>query len=206
MKQSLLALAVLGAFAGVAHAQSSITLYGIIDQGINLVTNVKTATGSAHLYDMSSGVMQGSRWGLRGTESKPTSGTSSRRLCWLASRSTTRTGAASRSRMARARVPRSTSSTRSAPTTSCRSARTSTSSACTSTPQVRTRPVEPPSRISTTCRRRAAPTSSWGASASGTSSRTRPHIAHEGAGGRLFVCRGSVLRPVIRFARTNDAR
>jgi len=68
MKKSLLALAALGAFAGAAHAQSSVTLYGIIDQGVNLVTNVKTATGSAHLYNMSSGVMQGSRWGLRGAE------------------------------------------------------------------------------------------------------------------------------------------
>jgi predicted porin len=68
MKKPLPALAVLGAFAGVVHAQSSVTLYGIIDQGINLTTNVKTATGSAHLYNMSSGVMQGSRWGLRGAE------------------------------------------------------------------------------------------------------------------------------------------
>jgi predicted porin len=64
MKKSLLALAALGAFAGVAHAQSSVTLYGIIDVGINMNTN---ANGS-HKYDMSSGVMQGSRFGLRGTE------------------------------------------------------------------------------------------------------------------------------------------
>jgi predicted porin len=64
MKKSLLALAALGAFAGVAHAQSSVTLYGIIDVGINMNTN----SGGAHKYDMSSGVMQGSRFGLRGTE------------------------------------------------------------------------------------------------------------------------------------------
>jgi len=31
MKKSLLALAVLGAFAGVASAQSSVTLYGTVD-------------------------------------------------------------------------------------------------------------------------------------------------------------------------------
>ncbi|RAR47922.1 hypothetical protein C7401_122166, partial [Paraburkholderia unamae] len=30
MKKTLLALATLGTFAGVAHAQSSVTLYGII--------------------------------------------------------------------------------------------------------------------------------------------------------------------------------
>jgi predicted porin len=64
MKKSLLALAALGAFAGVAHAQSSVTLYGIIDVGINMNTNA----GGSHKYDMSSGVMQGSRFGLRGTE------------------------------------------------------------------------------------------------------------------------------------------
>jgi len=64
MKKSLLALAALGAFAGVAHAQSSVTLYGIVDVGINMNTN----SGGYHKYDMSSGVMQGSRFGLRGTE------------------------------------------------------------------------------------------------------------------------------------------
>jgi predicted porin len=64
MKKSLLALAALGAFAGVAHAQSSVTLYGIIDEGFNINTN----SGGKHLYNLSSGVLQGSRWGLRGTE------------------------------------------------------------------------------------------------------------------------------------------
>ncbi|MGF6598969.1 putative porin [Paraburkholderia sp. GAS448] len=64
MKKSLLALAALGAFAGVAHAQSSVTLYGIIDEGFNLNTN----SGGKHLYNLSSGVLQGSRFGLRGTE------------------------------------------------------------------------------------------------------------------------------------------
>ncbi|MFL9931233.1 porin [Paraburkholderia sp. RL18-103-BIB-C] len=64
MKKSLLALAALGAFAGAAHAQSSVTLYGIIDVGINMNTNA----GGSHKYDMSSGVLQGSRFGLRGTE------------------------------------------------------------------------------------------------------------------------------------------
>ena len=64
MKKSLLALAALGAFAGVAHAQSSVTLYGIIDEGFNINTN----SGGKHLYNLSSGVMQGSRFGLRGTE------------------------------------------------------------------------------------------------------------------------------------------
>ena len=34
MKKSLLALAVLGAFAGAASAQSSVTIYGSLDQAL----------------------------------------------------------------------------------------------------------------------------------------------------------------------------
>ena len=64
MKKSLLALVALGAFAGAAHAQSSVTLYGIIDEGFIFNNNAK----GGHLYGLSSGVMQGSRFGLRGTE------------------------------------------------------------------------------------------------------------------------------------------
>jgi predicted porin len=64
MKKSLLAVAALGACAGVAHAQSSVTLYGLLDEGFNINTNA----GGKHLYNMSSGVLQGSRWGLRGGE------------------------------------------------------------------------------------------------------------------------------------------
>ena len=59
MKKSLLALAVLGAFAGAASAQSSVTLYGKVDLG------VAKATGSAdkQIRDGS-----GSRVGIRGVE------------------------------------------------------------------------------------------------------------------------------------------
>ncbi|PFH27290.1 MULTISPECIES: porin [Burkholderia] len=64
MKKSLLALVALGAFAGAAHAQSSVTLYGIIDEGLLFNNNA----GGKHLYSLGSGVMQGSRFGLRGTE------------------------------------------------------------------------------------------------------------------------------------------
>ncbi|WP_342706088.1 porin [Burkholderia arboris] len=64
MNKTLLALATLGTFACVAHAQSSVTMYGIIDEGINVNSNV----GGKHLYSMASGVMQGSRFGLRGAE------------------------------------------------------------------------------------------------------------------------------------------
>jgi predicted porin len=64
MKKSLLALAALGVFAGAAHAQSSVTLYGIIDAGFAFNNN----SNGEQLYAMSSGNLQGSRWGLRGTE------------------------------------------------------------------------------------------------------------------------------------------
>src|SRR3954467_2861659 len=45
MKKSLLALAVLGAVAGVAQAQSSVQVYGIIDAGINKKTDTTMNIG-----------------------------------------------------------------------------------------------------------------------------------------------------------------
>src|SRR5471030_3382439 len=63
MKKTYLALTAMGAFS-VAHAQSSVTLYGIIDEGINYASN----SGGHTLYNLSSGVLQGSRFGLRGKE------------------------------------------------------------------------------------------------------------------------------------------
>ncbi|GAB3627267.1 Outer membrane porin protein [Pandoraea terrae] len=70
MKKSLLALGVLGAFAGAANAQSSVTLYGILDAGITYVNNESTpggTTGSKNIK-FSNGNQQGNRWGLKGAE------------------------------------------------------------------------------------------------------------------------------------------
>jgi predicted porin len=70
MKKSLLALAVLGAFAGAASAQSSVTLYGRVDGGFGRsdpregITSDQSATTGIF-----SGVLGGNRWGLRGSES-----------------------------------------------------------------------------------------------------------------------------------------
>ncbi|MGI4812054.1 MAG: porin [Janthinobacterium lividum] len=64
MKKSLLAFAALGAVAGAAQAQSSVTLYGVIDAGVNYTSNA----GGSRQYNMTSGVLSGSRWGLRGSE------------------------------------------------------------------------------------------------------------------------------------------
>ncbi|MGZ2749144.1 porin [Burkholderia stagnalis] len=56
--------------AGGAHAQSSVTLYGIVDAGIAYVHNAQNADGgnASNLVKFSSGNLSGSRWGLRGTE------------------------------------------------------------------------------------------------------------------------------------------
>ncbi|CAD6537132.1 Outer membrane porin protein [Paraburkholderia kirstenboschensis] len=68
MNKKLLTAATLAVFASAAHAQSSVTLYGVIDAGISYVNNSKTATGHDNLFKYDDGVAQGSRWGLRGTE------------------------------------------------------------------------------------------------------------------------------------------
>ncbi|QQC66122.1 porin [Paraburkholderia ginsengisoli] len=58
-------VAVLGAAGiGCAHAQSSVTLYGIISTGIEYVSNVK----GSHLFALANGGMMPPRWGLRGDE------------------------------------------------------------------------------------------------------------------------------------------
>lgn len=64
MKKTLLVGALTSVFATMAHAQSSVTLYGLIDAGITYVNN---AQGHS-LWQMSSGAINSSRWGLRGSE------------------------------------------------------------------------------------------------------------------------------------------
>jgi len=63
MKKSLLALAALTAFAGAASAQSSVTVFGVIDQSLN---NVKNGPNSLKL--LSSDQMNSNRLGFRGIE------------------------------------------------------------------------------------------------------------------------------------------
>jgi predicted porin len=63
MKKLVMAAAVLGAFAGTAQAQTSVTLYGIADGDVRFDhTNLGT------LKSLDSGGESGSRWGIRGTE------------------------------------------------------------------------------------------------------------------------------------------
>jgi len=67
MKKTLLAAALLAGFAGAAHAQSNVTLYGIIDIGLGY-NKIKAGSNSQSRIGMIDGVQNGSRWGLRGSE------------------------------------------------------------------------------------------------------------------------------------------
>jgi predicted porin len=64
MKKSLLALAVLGGFAGVASAQSSVTLYGTVDLNARYVKN----DGSTKRVSLSQDGINSSQLGFRGVE------------------------------------------------------------------------------------------------------------------------------------------
>jgi len=75
MKKSLVALAVIGAFSSAAMAQSSVTVYGVIDISANYTTNQDAKGGSVWslgdsgaIGDAGQGAMSGSRWGLKGEE------------------------------------------------------------------------------------------------------------------------------------------
>ena len=63
MKKSLIALATLGAFAGAASAQSSVTLFGIVDANLRYVKN-----GSNDMKKMGNSGLAASRIGFRGEE------------------------------------------------------------------------------------------------------------------------------------------
>ncbi|PQV43261.1 porin [Paraburkholderia sp. BL21I4N1] len=64
MKQKLLVALIVAASAVPAFAQSTVTLYGLIDEGLDYTNNV----GGNKVYDLQSGYAQGSRWGLKGSE------------------------------------------------------------------------------------------------------------------------------------------
>jgi len=64
MKKTVIALTVLAPFA-LAHAQSNVTLYGLVDAAI---TVGKSGGPEGHVNRIDSGVGPGSRFGFRGTE------------------------------------------------------------------------------------------------------------------------------------------
>ncbi len=60
----MIPVGLLGIAAGAAQAQSSVTLYGVIDQGLSYTSN----SGGGNQWSMAGGVLQSSRWGVRGSE------------------------------------------------------------------------------------------------------------------------------------------
>lgn len=66
MKARISAIAVAGVFGGAsAQAQTSVTLYGVVDAGIDFANH---QVGGGSVVRQSSGNVAGSRWGLRGSE------------------------------------------------------------------------------------------------------------------------------------------
>ncbi len=63
MKKSLVALAVLGTFGGAAFAQSSVTLFGVVDASLRYSNN-----GSTTLQSLAQDGLASSRLGVRGVE------------------------------------------------------------------------------------------------------------------------------------------
>lgn len=75
-KYKIVAIATLMAVAEAAHAQSSVTLYGRIDAGLEYLTGAPTgqnpatgaSTGSSHRFRAESGDWGTSLWGIKGVE------------------------------------------------------------------------------------------------------------------------------------------
>ena len=67
MKKTLIAVAALSAMAASAMA-ANVTLYGKLDQGIQVQKTKLTGEESKTTFKGTSGISSGSRWGLKGTE------------------------------------------------------------------------------------------------------------------------------------------
>jgi predicted porin len=68
MKKTILAVASLAAMTSVAHAQSSVTLYGAVDTSVAYFSNQQGANRSGGTFQMSAGNLSPNLWGLKGTE------------------------------------------------------------------------------------------------------------------------------------------
>lgn len=76
LKLRALTLFVAGTAAAPCFAQSKVTLFGLIDEGFNYLSNAQTARPASgpvghsqySLQDGATGGLGGSRWGLRGEE------------------------------------------------------------------------------------------------------------------------------------------
>lgn len=73
MKAKLTSLTALMAFAGAAHAQSSVTLYGVLDAGMlyqstSAASFAPNAKNTGKVYRYKDGGIYASLWGIKGTE------------------------------------------------------------------------------------------------------------------------------------------
>ena len=72
MKLKLSCAAALVVFASAAHAQSSVTLYGVIDIGLLYqsanAANFQSKVNLGHVYELKDGGIYSSLWGLKGAE------------------------------------------------------------------------------------------------------------------------------------------
>ncbi|MNS58155.1 Outer membrane porin protein precursor [compost metagenome] len=66
MKKSAIVLAAGSLLAGSAFAQSSVTLYGIVDQSIRFQTNASANNDNS--WELTNGAVTNSRWGIKGSE------------------------------------------------------------------------------------------------------------------------------------------
>ncbi|WP_168788518.1 porin [Paraburkholderia aromaticivorans] len=65
MKKTTYSLVLLGTFSiANAYAEGSVSLYGVLDAGVNYISN----DGGKANWTMTTGVLQGNRWGLKGIE------------------------------------------------------------------------------------------------------------------------------------------
>lgn len=68
MKKTLIALAALSAIAGTAQAQSTVTLYGLVDAYVGRVTSNGATLVSGSQTVQGIDALNGNRWGLKGSE------------------------------------------------------------------------------------------------------------------------------------------
>ncbi|WP_211453193.1 porin [Collimonas antrihumi] len=73
MKKSIVVLSVLGAFSYAAHAQTNVTVYGLLDSGVTYVNKIAAPTaanarGTGSRFSVDSGDLQQSRFGFKGVE------------------------------------------------------------------------------------------------------------------------------------------